>query len=177
MPAILILAASLDAKTAASVERRHLSFRLLLMLAHHFRTSAEQSLRRSSFRGLLTITPIEAVYAAGSINQLLLARKKRMAGRANLDAEIAFARRTRLKSLATGAGHCYFFVFRMNSRFHFLLTLYSCHLVVSIKQAMIRVATGPRQANGPGENPSPSFIDWLTVLNPQTQFISELTTA
>jgi hypothetical protein len=74
----------------------------------------------SSFRGLLTITPVKAIDAAGRINQLLLARKKRVAGRANLNVEIALARRTRLKSLAARAGNSYFFIFRVNSGFHII---------------------------------------------------------
>jgi hypothetical protein len=39
-----------------------------------------------NFRGLLTITPIEPIHAAGGIDELLLAGKKRMARRANLNA-------------------------------------------------------------------------------------------
>lgn len=95
--------------------------------------SCRSLLRWSSFRRfLLTITPIEAIHAAGRVNQLLLAGKKRMAGRADFNVEIAFARRTRLKRLATGAGHGYFFIFRVNSGFHFLSHLYSYHLVALI---------------------------------------------
>ena len=38
-----------------------------------------------SFRGLLAITPIEPIHAAGGIDELLLAGKERMAGRANFN--------------------------------------------------------------------------------------------
>src|SRR5437588_13044306 len=77
--------------------------------------------RRFSSR-LLTITPIETIHASRGVNQLLLARKKRMASRADLNVQITFARRARLKSLAASAGHRDFLIFRMNSRFHFVLT-------------------------------------------------------
>src|SRR6266852_7241143 len=89
-------------------------------------------------RGLLAIAPIESIDAAGGVDQLLLARKERMAGRADFHVQFAFTSRTRLESLATGTGHCYLIVFRMNSGFHFFLTLYSSHFVCVIKQPMIR---------------------------------------
>src|SRR6266571_77546 len=73
--------------------------------------------RRFSSR-LLAITPIETIHASRRVNQLLLARKKRMASRANLNVQITFARRARLKGLATSAGHRDFLIFRMNSGFH-----------------------------------------------------------
>src|SRR5258708_35942683 len=72
---------------------------------------------------LLAITPIETIHASCSINQLLLARKKGMASRTNLNVQIPFARRARLKSLATSARHRDFLIFRMNSGFHLSLTL------------------------------------------------------
>src|SRR6266404_3067215 len=72
---------------------------------------------------LLAITPIETIHASRRVNQLLLARKKRMASRANLNVQITFARRARLKSLAASAGHRDFLIFRMDSGFHLSLTL------------------------------------------------------
>jgi len=118
------------------------------MFQHHARFFREALRRRSSLRGfLLAVTPVEAIYAAGRVDQLLLAGKERMAGRANFNVQIAFARRARFESLATGAGYRYFFIFRVNSRFHFFAHLYGCRLVASIKQAMIRVATALRQAS------------------------------
>src|SRR6266849_10115103 len=84
-------------------------------------------------RRLLAIAPVESIHAAGGIDQLLLARKERMAGRTDFHVQLAFTRRTRFESLAAGAGHCYLIVFRMNSGFQFFLTLYSCHLVAVIK--------------------------------------------
>src|SRR5438105_10419960 len=97
---------------------------------------------------LLAIAPVETVHASRGVNQLLLAGKKRMASRTNLNVQITFACRARLKTLATSASHGHFLIFRMNSGFHFLLTfIYSCQLVVSIKQSMIRVATVSSQAD------------------------------
>ena len=75
------------------------------------------------FRSLLAVTPVEAIHATGSIDQLLLAGKERMAGRANLDVQIALTRRTGLESLATGAGDSYLVIFRVNSRLHFISRL------------------------------------------------------
>ena len=77
-------------------------------------------LGRGSFRCLLGVTPVESIHAAGSIDQFLLTGKEWMASRTNLDMQIAFAGRTGFESLATGAGHGYLFIFRVNSGFHFI---------------------------------------------------------
>src|SRR6266404_96722 len=90
-------------------------------------------LRRCLGRRLLAITPIKSIDTAGGIDQFLLAGKERMAGRTDFHVQIAFTRRTRLESLAAGTGHCDFVVFRMNSGFHFFLTLYSRHSIFLIK--------------------------------------------
>ena len=75
------------------------------------------------FRALLAITTVEPIHAAGRIDQFLLAGKEGMASRANLDMQIALAGRTRLEGLATGAGHGYLFILRVNSRLHFVSRL------------------------------------------------------
>src|SRR6266404_7483264 len=85
-------------------------------------------------RGLLAIAPVESIDAAGGVDQFLLALEEGMAGRTDFHVQLPFTRRTRLESLAAGAGHCYLAVLRMNSRFHFFLILYSGHLVCLIKQ-------------------------------------------
>jgi hypothetical protein len=78
------------------------------------------------FRGVLFgVPPVKSIDAPCGVDQLLLTGKKRMAGRTNFHVQIVFAGGTGLKGLATGAGNCDFLVFRMNSGFHFLLTLYS----------------------------------------------------
>jgi len=123
---------------ATSVETRRLftNHRLLMLFLHHL---GRDSLRRRSLsRRLLAITPIESIHASGRINQLLLAGKERMAGGTDFHMQLAFTRRSRLESLAARAGHGYFAILRMNSGFHFLLTLYSCQLVTLLKQPMIR---------------------------------------
>jgi len=97
------------------------------------------------FRLLLAIATIESINAPCRINQLLLAGKKRMAGRTNFHVQIVFARGTSLKGLAASAGNCNFLIFRMNSGFHFLITLYSRQYLGSFKQAIIRVVGGHRQ--------------------------------
>src|SRR6185369_7985948 len=84
------------------------------------------------FRGLFFgVPPVKAIDAARSIDQFLLTGKKRMAGRTNFHVQVVFTGGTSLEGLATGAGNCNFLIFRMNSGFHFLLTLYSrqylCH--------------------------------------------------
>ena len=83
--------------------------------------------RRFSSR-LLAITPIETIHASRCVNQLLFARKKRMTRRTNLNVQVPFARRARLKSLAARASHRDFLILRMNSGFHFVSHL---NIVVS----------------------------------------------
>src|SRR4030095_14063395 len=97
------------------------------------------------FRGLLGVAPVETIDAARSIDQLLLTGKERMAGRTNFHVQVVFAGGTSLKGLAAGAGNCDFFIFRMNSGFHFLLTLYSRQYSKHFKQPIIRAAYAHRQ--------------------------------
>ena len=52
----------------------------------------------------LAIALIELLHATGSVNQLLLARKKTMAGRADFNPDLFFCG-ARLKSVAAGAGY------------------------------------------------------------------------
>src|SRR5436305_6582276 len=93
-------------------------------MSSHCACSSMESRRGRRFSSrLLTITPIETIHASRRVNQFLLARKKRMASRTNLNVQIPFARRARLKSLATSASDSDFLIFRMNSGFHFVLTL------------------------------------------------------
>ena len=98
------------------------------------------------FGFLLGVPPVKPIDATRSIDQLLLAGKERMAGRTNFHVQVVFARGSSLKGLAAGAGNCNFFIFRMNSGFHFLLTLYGRQYLVSIKHAIIRVLGAHRQA-------------------------------
>ena len=83
------------------------------------------SLGCGRFRRRLAIAPIESIYATSGIDQLLLTRKERMACRTDFNVQIALLRRTRLKSLAARASNSNFAIFRMNSRFHFVITYYS----------------------------------------------------
>src|SRR6266404_2229193 len=94
------------------------------MSSHEAQFAAKLLCGSSLGSRLLAITPIETIHASRGVNQLLLARKKRMASRTNLNVQITFACRARLKSLATSAGHRDFLIFRMNSSFHFILTFY-----------------------------------------------------
>ena len=73
--------------------------------------------------GRLAIAPIESIDAPRGINQLLLAGEKWMASRTNFYVQIALFGRTRLKRFAARACHGDFSIFRMNSRFHFAITL------------------------------------------------------
>src|SRR5882672_1461182 len=70
------------------------------------------------FGGLLVFLG-EPLDAASRIDQLLLARKERVAIRADFDAqELAFHRRSRGERVPAGAMHGYRVVVRMNVRFH-----------------------------------------------------------
>ena len=66
----------------------------------------------------LAIALIEAIDSPGSIDQLLLAGKERVASRANFDVQVAFLGRAGLERLAASAGNIYFDVFWVNSWFH-----------------------------------------------------------
>ena len=69
---------------------------------------------------LLGVLALEALDAAGGIHQFLLAGEKRMAVRADFDAdELALEGGTRLEGVAAGAMHGDFVVVGMNARFHF----------------------------------------------------------
>ena len=71
---------------------------------------------------------------ARGVDQLLFARKERVTGRTNFHVQIFFPGRARLKGFAAGAGHCDFLIFRMNSGFHFFLTLYSRQILALTKR-------------------------------------------
>src|SRR5580765_8066377 len=73
----------------------------------------------------LGIAAVESVDAAGRINQLLLAGEERMAGRADFHVQVFLLGRPCFKTLAAGATYGYFFVFRVNSGFHFLRLPYT----------------------------------------------------
>jgi hypothetical protein len=64
----------------------------------------------------------EAFYATGGINQFLLAGKKWMALRADLDPYIRFGRAD-LQNIATGALNCGLVVLWMDICFHFISIL------------------------------------------------------
>jgi hypothetical protein len=77
-------------------------------------------LRGSRFRwGFLAIAAIETIHAARRVYQLLLAGKKRVARRTNFHVQIVLLGRARFESFATRAGDRYFFIFWVNSGFHF----------------------------------------------------------
>src|SRR5690606_22738381 len=59
----------------------------------------------------------EPVHAAAGVDELLLARKQRMADRADFHAQILLDR-SGFKAVSAGAGHRRDVIFRMNSRFH-----------------------------------------------------------
>ena len=128
MPAICCWLPRFDAITATSVERRrHLLLCLWLMFRNHGRYSryvVKALLGRGRFfRGFLAITPVESIHTAGGIDQFLFAGKEGMAGRTNLNMQIALAGRTGLEGLAAGAGDGYLVIFRVNSRLHFISRL------------------------------------------------------
>jgi hypothetical protein len=68
------------------------------------------------------IATIESIDAPRCINQLLLAGEKGMASGTNFHVQIALFGRPRLKIFAARARHRDFVIFRMNSRFHFVIT-------------------------------------------------------
>ena len=91
-----------------------------MLTSHHdLKLRTKSSLRgRRLGSGLLAIAPVKSIHASGGIDQLLLAGEKRVTGGANLDVQIVFSRRARLKSFATCAGDGYLIIFGVNCRFH-----------------------------------------------------------
>ena len=73
------------------------------------------------FGRLSAITLVEAVDASGRVNEFLLAGEERMASRTDFDLKVFLAGRARLKRLAASTVYRNFFVFGMNSLFHFWL--------------------------------------------------------
>jgi hypothetical protein len=69
--------------------------------------------------GFLAIALVEPIHASRGVDQLLLTGKERVASRADFDVQVAFFGRASLKGLATSAANGNFYVFRMNSWFHF----------------------------------------------------------
>lgn len=61
---------------------------------------------------------VEFFNSACCIEQLLFARKERVAGRANFDFQITGGAAC-FKSIAAGTGDCHFVIFGMDSTFHF----------------------------------------------------------
>lgn len=72
--------------------------------------------------GLFGVTPLKAFDAARRVYQLLFAGVERMADGTNFDVEFAPGR-LRSPRRATGANDAALLVFRMNSCFHFDLSL------------------------------------------------------
>ncbi len=73
---------------------------------------------------LLGILAAEAFYAAGGVQQFLLAGKERMAIRADFYVDVAAMSRARAKAMATRTHDANFVISGMNSCFHDLLPLY-----------------------------------------------------
>ena len=71
------------------------------------------------FCRFLAVALVEPINASGGVDQLLLAREERVAGRTNFYVQIAFFGRTRFKGLATRAGDCHFLVRWMNLWLHY----------------------------------------------------------
>jgi hypothetical protein len=68
---------------------------------------------------LLAVAHVKAIDAPCRVDQLLLAREKRMASRADFHVQIALFGRTGLEALTARAGHCDLVVLGMNSWFHY----------------------------------------------------------
>lgn len=71
----------------------------------------------------LAVTFVKAIDASCGIDQLLLTREERMAGRTDFDVQVALAGRAGLERLAAGAANGYFVIFGVNSWFHYSSSL------------------------------------------------------
>src|SRR5579872_2591354 len=63
---------------------------------------------------------LEPVDTSSRVHQLLTAREKRVAGRADFHADVAFMRGTGLESMSAGAGDVDFVVRGVNTSLHFV---------------------------------------------------------
>ena len=81
-----------------------------------FGTGAELLLRGRGF--VLRVLAAEALDASCGIHQLLLAREKRVASRANFNIDVAMMRGTSRKCIAARAVDLYFVIIRMNGCLH-----------------------------------------------------------
>jgi hypothetical protein len=75
-----------------------------------------------------TVLAIEALDPAGRVNQPLRASVERMAIRADFDVQLV-DRRARLKRVAACAGNHAAMIFRMDSGFHFLPSLWKNYII------------------------------------------------
>ena len=82
------------------------------------------------------ITLVEAVYASGSVNELLLARKERVAGGADFNADVALVGRAGGKGVAACTMHAHFTISRMNRGFHDCSGL-ECNLLILLEAGRI----------------------------------------
>src|SRR3569623_643237 len=78
------------------------------------RATTNRNLRLRRRRGLGAVLLVEALDAAGGVDELLLARVERVAGRADVNHEVP-ARRVGLDLVATGAGNLGLFINGMNA--------------------------------------------------------------
>jgi hypothetical protein len=95
--------------------------------------------------GFLTIAFVEAIDASCGVDQLLLARKERVASRTNFNVQVTFLGGASLERLAARAGDGNIDVFWVNSWFH-LITLYRRHAGRDFKRDILDVFTQRRKA-------------------------------
>src|ERR1051326_8372399 len=79
---------------------------------------------RSAFGWFLAVAFVEAIHASRGIDELLLTGEERMARGTDFHVQVALLGRARLERLAAGAGDVDFYVFRVNSWFHYSSSLY-----------------------------------------------------
>ena len=75
--------------------------------------------------GFFAVTLVEAIDASCGIDELLFARKERVASRTDFDVQVTFLRGAGLECFAARTCDVYFDVFGVNSRFHLTLCPYS----------------------------------------------------
>jgi hypothetical protein len=91
------------------------------------------------------VLPLELIDAASRVDQLLLASKERMAGRADFHADIALVRRAGLEGVPAGAGDINFVVSGVNTDLHFLTGI---PFEISIVPKTQTPVTGSPQSRG-----------------------------
>lgn len=93
----------------------------------------------------LAIALVESINASCRVDELLLTGEERVASRADFDVQVVFSGRAGFEALTASATNGYFVIFRVDSWFHYFLSLHGGAPSPVYKQVMIGVGIQNRQ--------------------------------